>query len=523
MKCKAVRFSQLFSDLKLRHKLILSFFVLIVLPLGGYFYLSSEQLYKQFLNRTSFSLARNFDQSFSFLSYKFQKIRTASDILLSEKMLTDVLTSEVSTDDFFMQYKDFLDLRPFLSSFEDKRDIKSVKLFVNEELFYSEDNVNLFSLQKARQTYWFKRLMDSGEGILWAPSSYFTESDGTGNDFLAVLRPYRNPNDYSEFLGVIRLDIPVNTVIDILMNTAPIRNSLTYIENSSGNNVASSNLILQQEYKISKDEVIRSAKSGSHFVKLANSSRQVYLQSRMIPGTDWYMVTVIPLEEIASESRAMLQNSLILLIVIALIAFVLSILISNYMTSRLTQIMRKMRNVQEGNVVALSLPPSKDEFGELIENYNYMVGKIGVLLEDQFRSGQEIKSAELKALQAQINPHFLYNTLDLMKWMARNGMTDEIGQVVTSLSKFYKLSLSSGNSFISIRDELLHVSSYMHIQSTRYANRIQLDIQVNEEIMDYGLWNFKNNAAAYRRERDHTRHSVHGRRIRNDSDYRGIG
>ncbi|MGG4143637.1 sensor histidine kinase [Paenibacillus algorifonticola] len=487
MRWKAFRFSQLFLDLKLRHKLILSFFVLIVLPLGGYFYLSSEQLYKQFLNRTSFSLERNFDQSFSFLSYKFQKIRAASDILLSEKMLTDVLTSDVSTDDFFMQYKDFLDLRPFLSSFEDQRDIQSVKLFVNEELFYSEDNVNLFSLQKARQTYWFKQLMDSGEGILWAPNSYFTESDGFDNDFLAVLRPYRNPNDYSEFLGVIRLDIPVNTVIEILMNTAPIGNSLTYIENSSGNNVASSNLKLQQEYKISKDEVIRSAKSGPHFVELANSSHQVYLQSRMIPGTDWYMVTAIPLEEIASESKAMLQNSLILLIVIALIAFVLSILISNYMTSRLTQIMRKMRNVQEGNVVALSLPPSKDEFGELIENYNYMVGKIGGLLEDQFRSGQEIKSAELKALQAQINPHFLYNTLDLMKWMARNGMTDEIGQVVTSLSKFYKLSLSSGNSVISIRDELLHVSSYMHIQSTRYANKIQLDIQVDEEIMDYGI------------------------------------
>jgi two-component system, sensor histidine kinase YesM len=84
--------------------------------------------------------------------------------------------------------------------------------------------------------------------------------------------------------------------------------------------------------------------------------------------------------------------------------------------------MRKMRNVQEGNVAVLSLPPTGDEFGELIENYNYMVGKIGLLMEDQFRSGQEIKSAELKALQAQINPHFLYNTLDMMKWMARNGM-----------------------------------------------------------------------------------------------------
>ncbi|WP_337102489.1 sensor histidine kinase [Paenibacillus sp. YIM B09110] len=486
MREKGMLIFQFFSDLKLRHKLILSFFLLIVLPLGGYFYLSSEQLYKQFLNRTSFSVERNFDQSYSFLSYKFQKIRSASDILLAEKMLTDVMISDVPND-IFIQYRDFLDLRPFLSSFEDQRDIQSVKLFVNEQLFYSEDNVNLFSLQKARQTYWFKRLIKGGEGILWAPGSYFTESGANENNFLAVLRPFRNPNDYSEFLGVIRLDIPIQTVIDILINAVPIRNSLTYIQNSSGDYVASSNPALQGEYKLSIDEVKSSSKKGPHFVKLANSSHQVYLQSRMIPETDWYMVTVIPLKEIASESRAMLNHSLILLIVIAVIAFMLSILISNYMTSRLTQIMRKMRNVQEGNVVALSLPPSRDEFGELIENYNYMVGRIGLLLEDQFRSGQAIKSAELNALQAQINPHFLYNTLDLLKWMARKGMTDEIGQVVTSLSNFYKLSLSRGNTVISIRDELLHVSSYMHIQSTRYANKILLDIQVDEEIMEYGI------------------------------------
>jgi two-component system sensor histidine kinase YesM len=486
MRWKEARLFLFFSNLKLRHKLIISFFLLIVLPLGGYFYLSSEQLYKQFLNRTSFSVERNFDQSYSFLSYKFQKIRTASDILMAEKMLTDVMISEVSTD-FFMQYRDFLDLRPFLSSFEDQRDIQSVKLFVNEKLFYSEDNVNLFSLQKARQTYWFKRLIEGGEGILWAPGSYFTESGANENDFLAVLRPFRNPNDYSEFLGVIRLDIPIETVIDILGNAVPIRNSLTYIQNSSGDYVASSNPTLQGEYKISMEEVISSAKKGPHFVKLANSSHQVYLQSRMISETDWYMVTAIPLKEIASESRAMLNHSLILLIAIAVIAFMLSILISNYMTSRLTQIMRKMRNVQEGNVVALSLPPSRDEFGELIENYNYMVGRIGLLMEDQFRSGQAVKSAELKALQAQINPHFLYNTLDMLKWMARKGMSDEIGEVVTSLSNFYKLSLSRGNTVISIRDELLHVSSYMHIQSTRYANKILLDIQVDEVIMEYGI------------------------------------
>jgi two-component system sensor histidine kinase YesM len=487
MKLRGGKLSRIFFDLKLRNKLILSFFALIVLPLGGYFYLSSEQAYKQFLNRTTYSLERNFDQSFSFLVYKFQRIKAASDILMSEKMLNDVMTSHASSKDFFSQYKDFLNIRPFLSSFENQQDIMSVKLFVNERLFYSEENWNLFSLEKARGTEWFKRLMESNNSTLWAPGSYFSDELSDGRKFMAVLRPVRNQNDYSEFLGIVRLDIPEAAVIDVLSNAAPIRNSLTFIQNADGEIVASSDPDLQQEYQINLDEISSSAESGPHFERLVNSTRRVYLESRLIPGTDWYMVTAVPFEEIALESRGMFQKSLLLLLGIALIAFLLSIIISSYMTSRLTQIMRKMRNVQGGNIVALTLPPSKDEFGELIENYNFMVGKIGALLEDHYRSGQKLKNAELKALQAQINPHFLYNTLDMLQWMARNGMNDKIETVVSSLSKFYKLSLSMGKTVITIREELLHVSSYMQVQSIRYTNKIKLDIDVDEEIMDYGI------------------------------------
>ncbi|MBP3961853.1 sensor histidine kinase [Paenibacillus lignilyticus] len=475
-----------FYELKLKNKLILSFLALIVIPLGGYFYLSSEQAYKQFLDRTTFSVTRNFDQSFSFLAYKFQRIRAASDILVSEKMLNDVMTSEASAADFFTQYKDFLNIRPFLSSFENEQDISSVKLYVNDQLFYSEENWNLFSLGAAKKTAWFKRLMDSGKGILWAPGSYF-ESESLSSRTLSVLRPIRNQNDFSEFLGIVRLDIPESAIVDVLNNASPIRNSLTYIQNSSNEIVASSNPKLQQQYNIDLAETASSAEKGPHFVKVDHTSASMYLESRRIPDTDWYMVTAIPLKEIASESKLMLRKSVLLLIAIALIAFLLSIVISNYMTSRLTQIMRKMRNVQNGHIAALSLPPSKDEFGELIENYNFMVGKIELLLEEQYLSGQEVKNAELRALQAQINPHFLYNTLDMMKWMARSGMNDQIEQVVTSLSKFYKLSLSMGKTVISIRDELLHASSYMQVQTARYVNKIQLVVDVDEEIHDYGI------------------------------------
>ena len=126
-----------------------------------------------------------------------------------------------------------------------------------------------------------------------------------------------------------------------------------------------------------------------------------------------------------------------------------------------------------------------DELGELINNYNYMISKMSKLVSDQYKYGKAVKNAELKALQSQINPHFLYNTLDMINWMSYKNMNSEISTAVKSLAKFYKLSLNKGNDLTYIGDELDHVSLYVKIQNMRYRNRISLEINISEEINNY--------------------------------------
>jgi two-component system sensor histidine kinase YesM len=128
-----------------------------------------------------------------------------------------------------------------------------------------------------------------------------------------------------------------------------------------------------------------------------------------------------------------------------------------------------------------------DEISMLIRSYNYMIRRIKDFSETQYRMGLDVKNAELKALQAQIDPHFLYNTLDLINWKAlRNGIP-EISDIVQKLTRFYKLSLSKGRDIITVRDELAHIETYVGLQNLRFKNGIKLVLNTEENIYGYSI------------------------------------
>ena len=116
-----------------------------------------------------------------------------------------------------------------------------------------------------------------------------------------------------------------------------------------------------------------------------------------------------------------------------------------------------------------------------------MIKKIIELIDEQYRSGQQVKQAELKALQAQINPHFLYNTLDLIKWKSIEHEVPDIESIVYALAKFYKLSLNKGKDIVSIEDEIAHVKVYVEIQNQRFENGISLQVDVDRKLFNYSI------------------------------------
>ena len=140
--------------------------------------------------------------------------------------------------------------------------------------------------------------------------------------------------------------------------------------------------------------------------------------------------------------------------------------------------------ITKNDLQALMTSDNVDEITELGMSFNIMIGKIKVLLDSKIKEQEELKKAELRALQAQINPHFLYNTLDTIIWMAESKKTDQVIKIVSALSNFFRISLSKGMDWITIGEEVERIRSYLTIQKMRYRDILDFKIEVAEDVAE---------------------------------------
>lgn len=185
--------------------------------------------------------------------------------------------------------------------------------------------------------------------------------------------------------------------------------------------------------------------------------------------------------------------------IVFLVGVVMILLLSHQLTNSLRQLEKRMSFVRNGDFSVRFFYLYRDEVGSLARGFNYMIEEIQRLVEKQEETIEELKwerdyaaeiqkqkrKAELKALQAQINPHFLYNTLNAITWQAADQGAEEISILSSALGRFFRISLSKGAEIITLREELEHVTSYLEIQSIRYHSRLNYQIELNEEWLDY--------------------------------------
>ena len=197
-----------------------------------------------------------------------------------------------------------------------------------------------------------------------------------------------------------------------------------------------------------------------------------------------YLVSVIPRQAIRKGTGILNGNMGLLFLGAGILMMAVMGTMTKSITGRLKLLREQMLQIQAGNMCKMEEVHSRDEIGQLIGNYNIMVDRVDELLQKQYVMGQKKVEAELKALQSQINPHFLYNTLDMIGWMAQKRETENIRSVVQAMSRFYRLTLSKGEDIVTIRDEMEMCEAYMEIQKRRYRGRICYEAEVDEDILD---------------------------------------
>ncbi|MEC0226455.1 cache domain-containing sensor histidine kinase [Paenibacillus alba] len=235
-------------------------------------------------------------------------------------------------------------------------------------------------------------------------------------------------------------------------------------------------------------ELFKGRTSG-HFLLEVNG-RKTLVGFHTSTQTGWKIVGVVPFAELATEMNA-IRVGIIIMILAALIGiFLLSTALSKMFTEPLKLLVHHMKAVEMGNFdVSLALN-RRDEIGKLNNSFNQMVEELhrmkNVVFMAEVREYQNqllLKDSELKSLQAQIKPHFLYNTLNVIVCIAEVHGVDEIVHVSQALSKMFKYSIS-GSPVTTLEEEIEHLKAYLSIVQVRFPNRFEVQVQVDPELMD---------------------------------------
>lgn len=197
------------------------------------------------------------------------------------------------------------------------------------------------------------------------------------------------------------------------------------------------------------------------------------------------------IQTIHEEYQSFYMKLITISILIFFVILVVMIFLSYYIPLSITRPIRRLSQVTDqvarGNLEVRSDVTAGAEVGMLNDSLNSMIDKINELLEQVKKEQISLRKAEFQLLQSQINPHFLYNTLDAIVWLAESGEQKKVVNMVGSLSDFFRTSLNQGKDIISLKEELQHVRSYLEIQQVRYQDILQYEIDVSEELFPYQI------------------------------------
>lgn len=270
----------------------------------------------------------------------------------------------------------------------------------------------------------------------------------------------------------------------LLADNLTAEESVAYLINDRNSIVATSDEALAGIYHFDYDIVRNFFMSSNNFVLKNVLGNDVYAGFYNIAQADWFMVVVMPSGPIISKSIFMMLEFLFIYIGCILTAFLIATGLSHSITRRISTVIEQMAKVRIGPPTALPASDSQDEIGHLIDTYNYMTRVMNQLMADQAKAAEDLRVAEFHSLQAQINPHFLYNTMDMINWLAQQGRSQEVSEAVHALSRFYKLTLSRKETIASIADETEHVSIYVQLQNMRFNGGIDFVMDIPDYLMD---------------------------------------
>lgn len=398
--------------------------------------------------------------------------------------LDDMPTSSAAAD-FQNQTADLID----------EKLITDIRVYLDlpetQSLFSSPNTSDIMlPLREAKGTYWYGIFEGSGTtSTLYCPSFYLSPYEVQHYGDLAYIS-----KDSFYYDGEMRTCYTViyyskTPFVNLLKDNLTSTGSVAYIINDRDSLIAASDHALVGNYPFDYDSVQDFFMSSNNFILKNVLGENVYAGFYNIDAPKWYMVVAMPSTPMITKSISIVAGFLLVYLACIIFAVLIGLYLSRSITNRISSVINQMAMIRTSPPVALPASDSRDEIGDLIDTYNYMIHIMNQLTLEQAKASEDLRISEFNSLQAQINPHFLYNTMDMINWLAQQGRSQEVTQAIQNLSKFYKLTLSRKKSISTIADEIEHVSIYVRLQNMRYANHLDFVIDIPDNLMEYHIPN----------------------------------
>ena len=449
--------------------------VLFILLLGF-------SLYQRFMMRTRVMMTESTVQLMSQTESNFE------DYLTAMRRVSDALYYGAIKDKDLA--KDNLDSEMELLYEANKDNLVSFAVFRRDGNLVSATPVStLKEGMDVREQPWFELALNKPENLHFSTPHVQNIFDASSFRYYWVI-------SLSRIVELTSSGVPMRGVLLVDMNYSTIEQMMErvngsssyqyfYLCDSNGELIYHPRMIQIGVGKYKENNVEAADLEDGVHEEIFNGERRVVIVGT-ISYTGWKLVGVIPMSGFRLGAGSTQYFTILVLLTAILALLVINRLVTNRITSPILRLNRSIQNMEGGRVdpesVYIGGPAEIEHLGKSLQG---SFRQVNTLMDDVVREQEERRRSELDALQSQINPHFLYNTLDSIVWMIEGERNDDAVFMVTQLASLFRISLSKGRTVISIKDELVHARNYMNIQKVRYREAFEISWKIAEEIHDY--------------------------------------
>mgnify|MGYP004530297233 CR=1 FL=1 len=446
------KFKQWYKNLKIRKKVLLIQIIVSMIPviiLGAFAYVQTRKL---LIDREKETMETVLHQNVSTLDYTLFSYQNYMENMIWDESLKRAVTDEYENNyQMYLMYTDIID--PMFANVEAQNpDIEQITIYGNNETLYPHgtnylplDDISIdVEHMKASKVYW---VSDGRKTLELYCKMYTGNTDNTDVIYMKVDYERTFENLTSLFEGKYKI----------------------CMTDQDGNIV------------FSFDNLEKSGKNSP--------DAQMVKKEETLTIQIWKAQLYRPVKEITASARSITFLVIIVVILCIILISCFSIVLSKSVTKPLGNLLENIQKIGYGKLETDINEESQDEIGQVIKSFRQMVERLDYMVKEVYQSKIDQQKYEMKALQNQINPHFLYNSLSLINWTAIMHDETEISEMAQLLSTFYRTTLNKGKNVISIKGEWDNTCSYMKIQNMMHSGRLELETCIDENMFKYEILN----------------------------------